>query len=470
MQVRTIQGPPLRLEPFQRFALLAHFAGVPELLWMLPKGQGKTTVAAAIAVHHLLETPFPRCFVGAATGDQADTLYSEACRIARQFPLELRPLPGYKSIHLAGGRDEGFLQVLRSDKFDQGSLEGLAPTLGVVEELHAHRNDALYAAIQGALHKRGGQMLTITTAGAYEDSILGVIRARALRFRDVRRFGPLRIAASPAGRFLMLEWSLPDGADPHDMAAVKLANPASFVTEESLRGLHDSPSMTEARWLRYHCNVWTTLEGKWIEPAAWHAAEAEAVAIPPGELVVLGYDHARSYDHASLVAIHPTGEKQADVVPVRTWVPAEHDGGKIPYRAVEQAIIEACERWSVPVVGYDKLGGFARSAEVLEEEYGIPMLPISMKSHVWAPLTAELRAAIRSKRLRHPGDPELTRHVLAGEYKDSPHGERLHGHIRDKVDALMALGIAWYAAFETDALSAGHSPWERRQLAGEALL
>jgi phage terminase large subunit-like protein len=354
---------------------------------------------------------------------------------------------------------KGRLKVLASDKLDQGSLEGIAPTLGLVDELHAHRNDAIYAAIQGALHKRGGQMATISTAGSDADSPLGRIRAGAHALKS--RIEQDRLAICRSKRFVMFEWACRPDDDLADARVVKRANPASFVTLAKLRALQASPSMTDTRWARYHANLWVMGEGRWLEPHLWHACAGEIGT--PEVPIVLGYDHARSYDHAALIALIPGEEKCGKVFPLRFFRPQDEDGGKVPFWKVKEAIRETSENYAVAAVGFDKLGGFAQSAEELADE-GLPMVEVSMRSNVWGPLTAELRSAVKARRLTHPDDPELTAHVLAGEVKESEHGERLHGRTKGKVDGLIAMGVAWYVAFSTDALEPRTSVYEDRGL------
>lgn len=479
--IPTPDGAEQELEWFQRAILLLYFAGIKHVLVLIPKGNGKTSLLAALAVFHMLTHPNPAVFIGASTVEQADTIYHECIRIVRlraAWRKKLKPSPGYRAIYAQGvsGKaepDRGKLKILASDKLGKGSLEGLQPTLGIVEELHAHVNDALYAAIHGGLPKRNGQMLSISTAGADEESLLGRIRDKAHKMAHKVRRAALTITRSDGNEFAMLEWSIGEKADPEALDVVKGANPASFVTRQALADTLADPGISTTRWKRYHCGLWAVPEGKWLDPELFDACAHPRAAIPDGERIVLGYDHARRFDHAALIALLPDepeigedgmpveGSGSGLLVPVHLWVPSEEDGGKVAYWKIKQAIREACERWSVAGVGFDKLGGFAQSAEELEDE-GLPMIEVSMKSPVWGPLTAELEAAIKSKRLRHNGNADLRKHFIAGETKDSEHGERLHGRVEGKVDALMASGIAWYTAFNTDALFGGGSVYEDR--------
>lgn len=459
---------------------------------LMPKGNGKTTLLASLAIYHMLTTERPRVYIGASTVEQAKTMFNECIRVLEvraAWQKILKKKPGYRAIHYRSGEADGSLKVLASDKLDKGSLEGLAPTLGIVEELHAHINESIYTAINGGLFKRNGRMLSISTAGKDKESFLGRIRKNARNMAHQVVKDCLRIARSDRGEFAMLEWSLEnlldhgqdyEELDVTDMALVKRANPASFVTETGLQDTYDDPGTFPARWLRYHCGIWATGDGTWAD-ASQYDDNISDEQLEPGDSIVLGYDHARRYDHAALVALRPDPPELGDenkplegsgsglVIPLEFWDPEEQDGGKVPYWKIKEGIRKACEQFDVIGVGYDKLGGFAQSAEELEDE-GVPMIEVSMRSATWAPLTAELGAAMKSGRWRHNGDKAMRKQVLAGETKDTPDGERLHGRVPGKVDGLISTGIAWHVAFGTDLLSTRGSIWDRRAEAEEALL
>lgn len=472
--IPTPAGEPQELEWFQRLILLLYFAGVRHVLVLIPKNNGKTCLLAALAIFHMLTTSVPRVYIGASNVKQAKTMYNEAVRIVKlrkAWRRRLVPRPGYRAIHHAGGEDKGSLEVLASDKLDKGSLQGIGPTLAIIEELHAHVNNAIYAACRGGLAKRDGRMLSISTAGSDPHSLLGRVRgqAKAMSHQVVRDF--LTLIRSDNGQFAMLQWALDERADIADMDVVKRANPASFVTVEGLCEIHEDPETTTADWKRYHCGLWATPEGRWLDiEREWDPNTHRDASISRGEIVILGYDHARHRDHAALLAVFPDSDLDLEseeprglVVPVEMWVPDEEELGVVPYWKIKEAMRAACERWTVLGIGYDKLGGFAEAAEDLEDE-GLPMIAVSMSSSTWAPLTAEMLAAIRTGRMRNNGDPRLRDHFMAAETKDSPHGERLHGKVSGKVDGVMATGCAWEVAFNTDALRSGESVWDTRGL------
>jgi phage terminase large subunit-like protein len=449
---------------------------VQHVLVVIPKNNGKTCLMAALAIFHMLTTETPRVYIGASTTKQAKTMYNEAVRIVKlrkAWRKRLIPRPGYRAIHHAAGEDAGSLEVLASDKLDQGSLQGIGPTLALIEELHAHLNNAIYTACRAGLPKRSGQMVSISTPGSDKDnSVLGRIVKAAYRMGHKVKRGCLTFVRSPNGQFAMLEWAIAEKDDHTDMAVVKGANPASFVTEAGLAEIFEDPETTTGDFLRYHCGRWAVAEGHWLDVEKEWDPHTESAASQPdsGELVILGYDHARHRDDAALIGLYvdpdldlKTEEPRGLVFPVEMWVPDDEENGVVPFWKIKRAMREACQRWTVVAIGYDKLGGFADSGEELELE-GLPMVAVSMNSSVWGPLTAEMLAAIRTGRMRNDGDPRLRKHFQAAETKDSPHGERLHGKVDGKVDGVMATGCAWETAFNTDALRNRSSVYQDRDL------
>src|SRR5690606_15088867 len=65
--IPTPDGKPQQLEWFQRLILTLHFAGVKHVLVLIPKGNGKTSLLAALAIFHMLTHPTPRVYIGAST-------------------------------------------------------------------------------------------------------------------------------------------------------------------------------------------------------------------------------------------------------------------------------------------------------------------------------------------------------------------------------------------------------------------
>ena len=409
----------LSLEPFQRKIARAAFGSERELLVLLPRGNGKTTLAAALAVHHVLTVASPAVYVAAASRDQARVMY-EAARTFAQHPsvaddLTMRHL----ELRVAGG----FLRVLASDA---RLAHGLTPSLVLVDELHAHRDAELYNALRTAMLKRpGSKMLTISTAESGPDTPLGQLRTRALALPEVRCAGFLTDAQGPHLR--MLDWSVPGDADVDDPRVVKKANPASWITAE---GLAEQRGAVPLRpFARYHANQVVSAEGHWLPAGAWQACAGDA-HIEPGERVWIGVDVG--------------GERSASAV---VWVTEDLRVQAAIYHG-DEAVLDCAEKvrelageYEVAEVVHDPWR-FVQAALELERA-GLLVVAFPQSSARMIPASERLYKAVIERRLAHPNDPALNRHVAAAIARDTPRGWRLDkAHRSAQVDGVVALAMA----------------------------
>ena len=109
---------------------------------MLPRGQGKTSLVAALALMELVTRPGAAVYCAAASREQARILFEAADRYARALDdehvvhrhLELRWCDDPE-------QPKVFSRHLRVLAADAPRLHGLTPTLAVIDELHAHRDE-----------------------------------------------------------------------------------------------------------------------------------------------------------------------------------------------------------------------------------------------------------------------------------------------------------------------------------------
>jgi hypothetical protein len=92
---------------------------------------------------------------------------------------------GYGEIRLKDGTKDGpRVRVLAADAT---TADGVIPTLALVDELHRHPSGELYGVFMDGLGPRDGRMITISTAGATQDSPLGLLRKKALELEGCLR-------------------------------------------------------------------------------------------------------------------------------------------------------------------------------------------------------------------------------------------------------------------------------------------
>jgi Terminase large subunit, ATPase domain len=172
-----------RLEDFQREIVAEAFSARRELLVLVPRANGKSTLLAAIALWSLLRGKGSQIVVGAASREQASVLFDIAREMARH--PEIAPLVEVTRREVR--TQDGWLKVIAADGPRQ---HGLIVDLAIVDELHAHRHDELYIALRTSLQKRpGARMIAISTGGARIETPLGRLRDRGLKLPKVRRDG-----------------------------------------------------------------------------------------------------------------------------------------------------------------------------------------------------------------------------------------------------------------------------------------
>lgn len=282
------------------------------------------------------------------------------------------------------------------------------------------------------LKRPGAKLVTISTAGVGADSPLGRLRARALAQPSVSRDGAFTRAAEP--NFAMLEWSLGEDGDLDDMEAVAEANPATWITAEGLAEQREA--VHESAFRRFHCNQWVAAESYWLPEGAWQACAAD-YRIEPGEAVWAGVDVGGSRAASAVVWVTNDGRIGCDIFEGNEAVVAVRD--RVERLATEQDLRQ---------VAYDPWR-FRESAIDLEAR-GLQMVEFPQNISRMVPASEQLYAAIVEKRLSHPNDERLNRHVAAAVAKDTPRGWRLDKSDRNaQIDAVVALAMA-YSALEPE--------------------
>lgn len=461
------EGGPVVIDPWARFVLQQAFTkGRVELLVLLPKGNGKTTLFAGLAIFHLLTVRNPQVFIAAADVDQAKEMYRFARHFVESNP-ELHELllvrPSTRQIRLRDGT--GDLKVLASDKSQGGGKRhSFSPTLALIDELHAHENDEIYSALRSAIFKgkregkASGLIVTISTAGHDLEGPLGKLRAQFLscdqRGGSIRRdlainaraqavkpgSGRLTIATYKSGWSTMLEWAChgpdhPDGPDDlDDLKLVKLANPATFVTVASLVDAKEAFDSKPGHFARYRANVWLTDFESWLTPGAWAKRGNPALQTTPrGTLQDLDLDEI----YERLAALFDQGASMTAAIDMARYrdcaaitcnlkldIPVQktlvwRSGGldhPVPYEPIEQTLRWLDELYDVWAIGWDPRY-FDRSAVLLDAE-GLPLVKFDQSLERMSKASDEYRKAILGRRLHHDADPIFAAHVAAGTVKD----------------------------------------------------
>jgi phage terminase large subunit-like protein len=408
-----------RLETHQRKIATAAFGTQREVVALVSRGNGKSILCAALALHHVLTVPKPAAYIAASSRDQARIIFEFAKEFARHPLIESE----VTTRHLELRVPDGFLRCLASDA---PKVHGLSPTLALIDELHAHKDGELYLALLTAMLKRpGARMVTISTAGSGAESVLGRLRARALGLPTVSHRGSFTDAQGPTLR--LLEWAVPDDGNVDDPRQVKAANPASWITVQGLAEQREA--VQDRAFRRYHCGQWTETDRHWLPPGAWQRCAGDAL-IEPGEPVWVGVDVG--------------GERSASAVVVVT---ADLRVNAFIYTG-DEAVLDCAEKvralagdFEVRELVHDPWR-FQQAALELERE-GLRVVQVPQSASRMIPASERLHRAVIEGRITHPNDPRLNAHVANAIAKDTPRGWRLDkAHRRAQIDGVVALAMA----------------------------
>jgi phage terminase large subunit-like protein len=421
-------GKHFRLEPFQRTLLSDYFAGTRETLALLPSGQGKTTLFAALALHHLLfyrDGDGPEVFIMASSRGQAGRMLEHVKGFVTRSHLGQYVVVKRREVVLRRGK--GFIEILASDA---DTADGIGPTLALIDELHRHKTTALYEVALKGLKKRQGRILHCSTAGETVRSPLGEIRARCLALPGVRREGMHTYARAASGALAFHEWALGPDDDMHDMAVVKQANPLKSITIEDLEAEHEA--MKSWAWARFACGLWVAGEGSAVSPIDWAACNYTTVELSAAHPHLLVADIAFVNDCTAINAVQALSRTDVRAKKVAILQPAG-DGTALR----EEQILKPVRDW---VSEHPTCSGIVVDPELCGrplcekfEDLGLEVIEHSQKNEPMCDAYGKLDQVIRgriddtdpdSRRvLQVEEDPVLTAHVLNAHAKPMPDGK-----------------------------------------------
>jgi phage terminase large subunit-like protein len=455
------QGGPMVLYPEQRRMLRDYFDGVIEILILLQKKNGKTTLLAALALWHLITTSDAECVVGATSREQASILYDQAVGfVRRSAELQERVVTkrGYREIRAR--RDDGRIRVLAADA---DTADGVIPTLALVDELGRAKSAQLYGVFRDGLGPRGGQMLTISTAGDHEGSPLGLMRAAAHKLPVQRRRGKYLYASDGTGGFVLHEWALDQDDDVDDVRIVKKVNPAPWQTLDMLQTRHDSPSIRSHpwQWQRFTCGIWVGAEAWWMRAPDWDAC-AHDDELRPGDRIAIGFDGSRTSDATVLVGCRL---EDGLLQPLGLW---EHPGAgewEVPAGEVDARMATIMETYRI-VRGYFDPPLWQTEIDAWAHEYGDELVVRyhTNRSRMMS-ATERLRTDVQAGTVRHSGDADLRRHVLNAHVREARGGywlQKARPGSPDKIDLAVGAVLAYEARADAIATGALDPPTSRR--------
>lgn len=428
-------GKPLLMEPWQ-LELLDELFLVDgdgkrvyrEALIGLPRKNGKSSLASAIALHGLVASGEggPEVYAAAGSADQARVVFQQAREYVEASPWLRTWLHPLRSA-IRCNSNNGVFRVLSAD----GAIaHGLNPSLAVIDELHVHREAELYYALTtGVIAREEPLVVSITTAGYDRNTICWELyeRGRALQAKGVD-------AMREAGFLFYWREAAPE-RKPGDRKGWMEANPSSWVTESLLEREYER--LPEAVFRRLHLNQWTPSEDSWIRPGDWDACVGKPV-LDPEAPTWIGVDIGLKRDATALVWAQWHDDKLHLGCDIRVPEPG-NELSALENRARLKAL---SGRFSaLREIVYDPWS-FRESAEMLAEE-GLPMVEFPQTAARMAPASEHLYELLKDHRVVHDGSDLLRRHVLAASASETERGWRISKRkSKERIDAAIALAMA----------------------------
>jgi phage terminase large subunit-like protein len=484
----TLAGQRFKLRPWQKRFLKAVYATgrdgrrkVRTAVLCLARKQGKTALAAAIALAHLCGPESEeRGEVYSAANDrfQASRLHKEMVAIIERTPWmaeRVSIVRHSKELEDIGGTGSTFAAL----SADVGTKHGLSPSCVVYDELGQALSRELFDVLDTAMGARAEPLiLVISTQAASETAPMSELVDYGLR---VQR-GEVKDAS-----FHLTLYAAPEDADPWDEKTWRLANPAlgDFRSIEDVRRLaaqaQRMPSR-EASFRNLILNQRIDATAGFMSRAVWTAcAGAVDLEALKGRPCFAGLDLGATRDLTALILAFADEDGGFDVVPF-FFLPGDglrdrEDRDRVPYcawrdaghlialpgkttdpRAVAAKIAELHGRFAIKALAFDRW-----RIEDLRRELDALGCDVALVAHGqgfrdMSPAIDVLERLAVEGQMRHGMHPVLTWCMANARVTADPAGNRKldKGKSTGRIDGAVALAMAFAVA----ARHAPEAPWE----------
>ena len=424
-------GKPMMLRDWQvDMSSTLYAEDTATAIWVLPRGQGKSGIAAAIALHFLFRPGVLGTRIAIVAQDErsAKRLLNTAARMVELHPeLAARAQVYRDRITVPGSNGE--LVALPAEAH---RVEGSDLDLAILDEIGFMPRDVFEAATLSVGKIEGGRVLCIGTPSP-------------AKFRDISPLWDMVTAARANPDDMstrLVEYGAPANLPIDDPETWALANPAygDWLTEKSIRA-QAPPKVRELEFRRARLGQWNESSSEpAFSPEHWRRCARPGVRIPPGARVVLALDGSMNGDSTAIIVGSVAAVPHFEVGGL--WEPSAHDDDfEVSHLEVEDRIKELARKYRVVEVVADPFR-WQRSLQVLEEE-GLPVAHFPQTARRLTPATVDLRAAVAQAQLTHSNEVDLNKHVLRASVDESPRGIKLCKPTKkEKIDLAACLIMA----------------------------
>lgn len=426
-------GDPIQLQPFQQFIVGSLFGWIDpdtglrrfrQCYLEQPRGQGKSTVAAGVALWLAFfdREPGAEVYTAATHRAQAKITWEAARQMVLRSSLKQSISVRVSNLHQMSTASK--LEPLGADV---NGLDGLRPSGVILDEIHAYRSSGLIDVMSTATGTRRQPLIfEITTAGVgrlgpcwdhhdYTDKVVrGVVQ-------DDTWFGCI-IGADPED-----DWRDPSvwaKANPNLGVSVKLDD----LDRKCKQAQHIGAAEPEFR--RLHLGQWVQQAERYLPMDKWdlpnNAAAIDWRALE-GQPCVIGLDVSSKFDFTAAVAVftRPDGSVavwpmfflpeavvesgRRSLVPLEAWRRAGYltvtPGNVVDQTVILQTVLAFGQRYRIQEIAFDAWNATELALRFQSE--GLKVVEVRQGFKTLSEPTQTLAALVSDGKLQHAAHPVL---------------------------------------------------------------
>lgn len=437
-----------------------------EALILIPKGNGKSPLAAALGLWFAFMDGRrgAEVFCGALSLKQAMEVFKPALSFVESSKARFQAIgvDAQKKSIFNVRTGASFTPVIGKGR------HGARPYLAILDELHQAISPDLYDTFKSGCNKTTNSLMLIISTS-------GVLSRENPCYRLQQDAEKVLEGTMPNERLFAAIWCADDTVEWHTIRALRMANPNLGISNdaEKIRLAQEEAVLKPEKQnivKAMHLNIWSTASSAWMNMQSWAKCYDPSLTEESvkGLTCIHGSDLASKLDLAATVTLFrddSKGDKPHYYCFCRAYLPESRvnapenqhfqkwqkqgwltstRGSSIDYSLIERDALADIERFDIQEMAYDERYADQFSQRVSETS-GIPRIVIKPNPAELSPAMKELEAAVADGRFFHNNNPVLnwcmsnvlTYETTAGNYSmpDKPKPE-------SKIDAAVALFIA----------------------------
>jgi len=464
-------GRKMKLRPWQRSEIEAVYAtdgkgrrAVRTWLFTLPRKNGKTQLAAGLALCHLVGPEAEargQVYSAAADRNQAALLYAEMRAIIDAAPwMQDRVVIRDFNKSLEDSETGSTYQALSADS---RTKHGFSASCIIYDELAQAPNRDLFDVLTTSTAARAEPLtIVISTQNADPLHVMSELVDYGVKVNEGTITDP---------SFHATIYTAPMEADPWAEETWRACNPAlgDFRSLEEMRTSARQAQRIPARESAFrllYLNQPLEADDRFIHAADWLACQAPIDrAALLGKRCWAGLDLSSTRDLSALVLYFP--DQGGAIIPF-FWCPADEldrreDQDRVPYRtwaraglieptpgrsvnkvAIALRLAEVAQLYKLQAVAYDRWSIEELRRIMADEGIRLPLQEFGQGYKDFSPALAALESAVLDRRIAHEGHPILTWNLANCVVEIDAAGNRKLSkeRARERIDGLVALAMA----------------------------